>query len=77
MSKSLEYLTADFPEDLLIVSHGAPIRQMEKSLVGSASKVRCYLCCLVKLVCQNGEWTMELNGDVSHLSSSEKSIRFY
>lgn len=77
VSKTLEYLTADFSEDLLIVSHGAPIRQMTKSLVGSANKVRCSLCCLVKLVNQNGKWKMELKGDVSHLSSSEKSIRFY
>jgi hypothetical protein len=34
------------------------------------------LCCLVKLVRHAEEWVMELNGDTSHLSQTEKVIRF-
>lgn len=75
VNKTLKYLTATFPENLLIISHGSPILNMTRGLVGASAEVHCLLCCLVKLVRQDS-WVMELNGDTSHLSQSEAVVRF-
>ena len=76
VSKTLQYLSATFPEDILIVSHGSPILNMAKGLVGESTEVHASLCCLVKLVRQGPAWRMELNGDTTHLSQSETVVRF-
>ena len=72
-------LASEFPEDILLVGHGASVLGTTMGLVGEGAKteVNAALCCLVKIVRQDQAWVMELNGDTSHLSSSEKVIRFH
>ena len=72
-------LADEFREDILLVAHGASLVGATMGLVGGVTRaeVNAALCCLVKIVRQEQKWTMELNGDTSHLSQSEKVIRFH
>ncbi len=71
-------LADEFPEDILLVGHGASVLGATMGLVGGIAKseVNASLCCLVKVVRQDQEWLMELNGDTSHLSQIEEVVRF-
>lgn len=70
-------LMAEFSEDLLFVGHGASVVGTAQGLVGGMPEVNAALCCLVKLVRGEQRWVMELNGDTSHLTQTEKVIRFH
>ncbi len=76
--KTARLLVSEFPENILLVAHGASLLGATMGLVGGITKteVNAALCCLVKIVRQDQEWVMELNGDTSHLSQTEKVIRF-
>ncbi|MEQ9551131.1 MAG: histidine phosphatase family protein [Coleofasciculus sp. G3-WIS-01] len=69
-------LTTEFTDDILLVGHGASVVGATWGLVGGQPEVNATLCCLVKLVGHGEKWVMELNGDTSHLSQTEKVIRF-
>ena len=71
-------LVAEFPEDILMVGHGASVLGATMGLLGGTTEpeVKAALCCLVKLVRKGEEWVMELNGDTSHLGKTQKVIRF-
>ena len=69
-------LTDEFSEDILLVGHGASVVGTTQGLVAGTPEVHASLCCLVKLVRQEQGWIMELNGDTSHLTETEDSIRF-
>jgi hypothetical protein len=69
-------LTDEFSQDMLLVGHGASVVGTTRALVGGTPEINAALCCLVKLVRQEQEWVMELNGDTSHLSETEDVIRF-
>lgn len=77
--KTAWLLADEFPEDILLVGHGASVLGATMGLVeGTArTEVNAALCCLVKVVRQDQKWVMELNGDTSHLSQTEKVIRFH
>jgi broad specificity phosphatase PhoE len=66
------------PEDILLVGHGASVLGATMGLVTGIAEtdVNASLCCLVKVVRQEPEWLLELNGDTSHLSEVEEVIRF-
>lgn len=59
-----------------MVRHGASVYGATCSLMGEAVEVHRVLCCLVKLVRQDGAWALELNGDTSHLSQPEETTRW-
>jgi broad specificity phosphatase PhoE len=65
-------------EDILLVGHGASVLGATMGLVGriAETEVKASLCCLVKVVRQDLEWVMELNGDTSHLTQVEEVIQF-
>ena len=65
-------LADTFSGDLLIIGHGHSVTGMAKGFMGADCLVSCGLCALVKVVRQEGRTTLELNGDVRHLSSGEK-----
>lgn len=71
-------LAAEFPEDILLVGHGASVLGGAMELGGSSAQpdLKVSLCCLFKFVRHSQEWVMELNGDTSHLSETEAVIRF-
>ncbi|GET42220.1 histidine phosphatase family protein [Microseira wollei] len=72
-------LVDEFSEDILLVGHGASVIGTAMGLLGGTNQpeINATLCCLVKIVRQDREWIMELNGDTSHLSETEKVIRFH
>jgi broad specificity phosphatase PhoE len=76
-AQTVQRLTAEFSEDILLVGHGASVVGCTQGLVGGTPEVNASLCCLVKVVRQEQEWVMELNGDTSHLSQQEQVIRFH
>lgn len=67
-----------FPENILLVGHGASVLGATMGLVGIIAKteVKASLCCLVKVVRQEPKWLLELKGDTSHLTEVEEVIRF-
>ncbi|MEA5617620.1 histidine phosphatase family protein [Cronbergia sp. UHCC 0137] len=67
-----------FPDDILLVAHGASVLGSAMGLVGEIAKseVKASLCSLVKVVRQDSEWLLELKGDTSHLSQIEEVVRF-
>jgi broad specificity phosphatase PhoE len=71
-------LAAEFAEDLLLVGHGASVWGATMGLVPSLGEgdLKASLCCLVKVVRQGSQWTLELNGDTSHLDRVETVIKF-
>ena len=75
--KLLNASLAEFPEDILLVGHGASVLGTAIGLAGGAeTEINASLCCLVKVVRGEGEWSIALNGDTSHLTDSEAVIRF-
>ena len=74
--ETAKLLVSQFSEDILLVGHGASVWGTTRGLVGGNPDVNASLCCLVKLVYQDNNWQMELNGDTSHLSKQETNIRF-
>lgn len=75
-AQTAKQLVEEFSEDLLLVGHGASVLGTTVGLVGGDPIINASLCCLVKLVRRSGQWKLELDGDTSHLSQSEKTIRF-
>ncbi|MDZ8026788.1 MAG: histidine phosphatase family protein [Nostoc sp. DedQUE11] len=67
-----------FPDNILLVAHGASVLGAAMGLVGEIAKteVKASLCSLVKVVRQEPEWLLELKGDTSHLTHIEEVIRF-
>jgi len=67
-----------FPDNILLVAHGASVLGAAMGLVGEVAKteVKASLCSLVKVVRQEPEWLLELKGDTSHLTHIEEVIRF-
>jgi broad specificity phosphatase PhoE len=67
-----------FPDDILLVAHGASVLGAAMGLVGDIAKteVKASLCSLVKVVRQDSEWLLELKGDTSHLTQIEEVVRF-
>jgi broad specificity phosphatase PhoE len=71
-------IAANFPQDILLVGHGASVIGTTMGLVKGVTEtdINSSLCCLVKVVRAQEKWLMELNGDTSHLSEIEAQIRF-
>ena len=76
-AQTVRQLVEEFSEDILLVGHGASLIGTTVGLVKGNPTVNASLCCLVKLVRHSEQWEMELNGDISHLSQSEKVARFH
>jgi broad specificity phosphatase PhoE len=74
--KVARQLATEFPQNLLLVGHGASVLGATRGLLESPVHVSCPLCGLFKLVNQGDEWLMELSGDISHLSRTEQNIRY-
>ncbi|MFM2060791.1 MAG: hypothetical protein RLZZ507_461 [Cyanobacteriota bacterium] len=70
--------TEFWPNDILLVAHGASVLGAAMGLVGDIAKteVKATLCSLVKVVRQESEWLLELKGDTSHLTTTEEVVRF-
>jgi broad specificity phosphatase PhoE len=70
-------LAAEFSGNLLLVGHGASVMGATTGILGTPVQVNASLCCLIKLVRHQERWSIELNGDTSHLSHRESVIQFH
>ncbi len=59
----------------MLVAHGASVLGAATGLLGGYTEINTKLCCLVKIVRTDEIWVMELNGDTSHLSQTQTTIR--
>ncbi|MBP0019897.1 MAG: histidine phosphatase family protein [Cyanobacteria bacterium SBLK] len=73
--QTIRQFTREFPENFLIVTHSSPIACMSRELLQQKIKIRRPLCGLVKLVKEGDRWTMECNGDISHLANLPDNCR--
>ncbi|MDJ0591759.1 MAG: histidine phosphatase family protein [Pleurocapsa sp. MO_226.B13] len=73
--KTIQKLVFNFPEDILIVGHGASVHGATYGLVPEAPDFKVALCCLTKVVKNRDRWDLEFHGDTSHLSQTESEIR--
>jgi broad specificity phosphatase PhoE len=71
-------LIDNYPDNMLLIGHGASVIGATMGLIPNIrpDDINSKLCCLVKLIHQQGDWVMELNGDTSHLSQTETNLRF-
>jgi broad specificity phosphatase PhoE len=71
--QTLEALLTDYPDNILLVGHGATVTGLAQALLNGGPKVETGVCGLVKLVRQEEQWQLQLNGDVSHLSKTQNN----
>ena len=69
-------LIANFSANILLIGHGASVVGTANELMEENAVIQASLCCLVKLVCDNQSWNLQLNADTSHLSQPQGVIRF-
>lgn len=75
-AQTAQQLAKEFEGELLLVGHGASVLGTAQGLLGKPLNIRVTFCCLTKLVQNKNSWEIELAGDVSHLSHTEKTVRF-
>ncbi|MGL5063426.1 MAG: histidine phosphatase family protein [Microcoleus sp.] len=76
-AETAKRLANEFPEDILLVGHGPSVLGSAIGLAGNTeTEINAALCCVVKVVRQDSGWSIELNGDTSHLTDTETVIRF-
>ncbi|GAB4365507.1 MAG: histidine phosphatase family protein [Elainellaceae cyanobacterium] len=73
--KTIRQLVYEFSGDILVIGHGATVNAAALGLVTGEAEVSYGLCSLTKLVYKGNAWVIELNGDVSHLSETEETVR--
>ncbi|ACK72359.1 Phosphoglycerate mutase [Gloeothece citriformis PCC 7424] len=76
VKETVRQLVGEFKEDILLIGHGASVLGATWGLVEGNPQINASLCCLVKIVQNEDKWEMVLNGDVSHLSQTERVVRF-
>ena len=75
-AKTIKKLVAEFPENILIVGHGATVHGVTYGLVPDTEYFKVALCCLTRIVRQSDDkWKVDLCADTSHLSQTESKIR--
>ena len=76
VKQAVDCIVHNFTGNMLFVGHGASVYASASALVGKEHKISTALCSLTKIVRNNNDWVLELNGDVSHLSNSETTIKW-
>jgi broad specificity phosphatase PhoE len=66
----------EFTDDILLVGHGVSVWGATKSLIPHHAPFKVALCSLTKIIWNGSNWETEFFGDTSHLSRSEKQIRW-
>ena len=66
-SATMKALSAQYPENILLVGHGASVVGVTFSLTETPSEMNCPSCGLFKFMKRDDSWVMELNADTSHL----------
>ncbi len=70
-AQTIQKLAALYSNDFLVVGHGHSVHAMANGLIEEDAHIIGGLCALIKISRQEERYTLELNGDSSHLSGSE------
>jgi len=73
-ARTIRHLTERYPENILIVGHGASVIGLARALVPEAGDLAIGFCALVKIIKKNKSWEIELRGDTSFLSGGGKEL---
>lgn len=63
-------------ENLVFVTHAAPVVGIVRHLTGTQEKIRVPLCAIFTLARNHNGWSLVQSADVSHLSNQEVSQRY-
>ncbi len=61
-------------DNILIVGHGASVIGLAQGLLNDTLDISAGLCSLTKINYSNGQCSLELNGDTSHLTSGDQCL---
>jgi len=71
-AETAQRLAEAFQEDMLLIGHGASVSGLTEGFLGRKPGLSCCgVCALTQIVRQNGEATLVLNGDASHLTGGD------
>jgi len=70
--KTISLLSDAYRTNILVIGHGASVEGLTQGLLGHEQAISTGLCSLTKVSQRNGQWSLELNGDTSHLSGGER-----
>lgn len=74
--KTARLLLEKYSQNILFVGHGASVLGTTWELVSGNPAINASFCCLVKVNREGENYELELNGDTSHLTDTEKTVRF-
>jgi len=69
VGKAVEHILRNFSGNMLLVGHGGSVDASVRYLIGEKIEVDSSLCCICKVVRNNGRWVLELKNDTSHLTN--------
>ena len=72
---TIQKLIAEYPEDILIVGHGASVYGATLGLVANIPDDKVALCSLTKVTRSGDRQKLEFYADTSHLSRTETTVR--
>lgn len=75
-AKVVQHLVREYPDNILLIGHGASVLGATQGLLRSPISMPITLCCLTKLIRTSNGWDLELKADTSHLSQPQQPIRW-
>ncbi|MEC4805238.1 MAG: histidine phosphatase family protein [Jaaginema sp. PMC 1079.18] len=73
----VQQLVKEYPENILLIGHGASVLGATQGLLRSPISLQVTLCCLTQLIRTSEGWKLTLKGDTSHLSQPQQPIRWH
>jgi broad specificity phosphatase PhoE len=73
IKKTLTGLIEKYGSNLLLISHGSPIRSIFKVLVNYEGEGYSPMCSVSKFHYQSGNWKLEINSDSDHLTHPDNT----
>ena len=70
--KTISLLSDTYRANILVIGHGASVLGLTRGLLEHEHDISAGLCALTKVSRRNGQWSLELNGDASHLSGGKR-----
>jgi broad specificity phosphatase PhoE len=75
--ETVDQIAARHPgENLVFVTHAAPVVGIVRHLTGTQEKIRVPLCAIFTLARNHNGWNLIQSADISHLSNQEASQRY-
>jgi broad specificity phosphatase PhoE len=70
--KTIGLLSDTYRANILVIGHGASVLGLTRGLLEHEHDISAGLCALTKVSRRDGQWSLELNGDASHLSGGKR-----